>query len=602
MVESNQKKISNSSKGIFDRTISFIFSNDERKWLILLLIIGFILRFIAANNIEPNADEMVHGPHAIGIVDSGGVGRIWQSITWSYLTDLSYSIFGINLWSARFLSVLFGTFCILLVFLLTKELFKGKAALIASALFTFSSFSIIYTRIEMDIPAIFFILLASYLFIKQIKRNNSLSMLAALFLGVAALIKTLSLFFLPVFVLYYLSLNKNYNSEKAWYSLIKFGIIIALLFSPIIIHNVLWYNNTGMVDAYLSQYFDIAKSREVYSGIQGINDGFKFQEVIPGILEASSFFKIDFLNFLLGILFLLFFTIKKNRFSGFFILFQAIPFFLITVTNRLPTHYAIFSPVFCIYLAAGLVYISDLISKKYSFKSGKIAIVLTCILILLSIMSFWPYIKDQTSVSSTREYVTNAIDTKDIVIVDARIYRGRAMWMFADTHYIEASYFGQLFDLNNKVDISQRYPTNLYFVECASDDCGWGTIASQPELNASMEELTSMFKDRSQEMISLPCGGQPELSSKNKCITVYKSQILFSPLLYEAIDSGHTFFFYPLRYTPRDQVIDYYKTSTFFGNIFYLLAKAIIWLSIILSIAAIFYTLYLIKKHNPREE
>ena len=44
-----------------NKFVDFIFSKNNIKYLIILFILGFILRSIAAVNIAPNADEMVHG-------------------------------------------------------------------------------------------------------------------------------------------------------------------------------------------------------------------------------------------------------------------------------------------------------------------------------------------------------------------------------------------------------------------------------------------------------------------------------------------------------------------------------------------------------------
>ena len=88
------KKGTNFLNKIIDKSIDFIFSEDSRKYLLLILILGVILRFIAALNVAPIADEMVHGPHAIGIIGSNAINHQNQAPIWFYLTDLSYKIFG----------------------------------------------------------------------------------------------------------------------------------------------------------------------------------------------------------------------------------------------------------------------------------------------------------------------------------------------------------------------------------------------------------------------------------------------------------------------------------------------------------------------------
>ena len=46
--ESERKK----KQTLLDKSIDFIFSNDERKWLIPIFVLGVILRFIVARNIS----------------------------------------------------------------------------------------------------------------------------------------------------------------------------------------------------------------------------------------------------------------------------------------------------------------------------------------------------------------------------------------------------------------------------------------------------------------------------------------------------------------------------------------------------------------------
>ena len=90
-----------------DKVIDFIFSKDERKLLLLIFIFGLILRFIVTSNITPVADEMVHGVHAIGASKLAPLSTLTQGPIWFYLTDYAYRIFGVHLFTARFLSLLF---------------------------------------------------------------------------------------------------------------------------------------------------------------------------------------------------------------------------------------------------------------------------------------------------------------------------------------------------------------------------------------------------------------------------------------------------------------------------------------------------------------
>ena len=76
----------NKKPSFIDKLVDFVFSDDKRKWLILIFLLGAILRFIVARNISALGDEMVHGPHAIGFLHSGLISTILHSSLWFYLT------------------------------------------------------------------------------------------------------------------------------------------------------------------------------------------------------------------------------------------------------------------------------------------------------------------------------------------------------------------------------------------------------------------------------------------------------------------------------------------------------------------------------------
>ena len=120
--ESERKK----KQTLLDKSIDFIFSNDERKWLIPIFVLGVILRFIVARNISMLGDEAVHGPHAIGFLHSGLISTFAHSPTWFYLTDIFMRILGVTMFSTRFLSFFYGSLTILVVYILTPRIFSKK--------------------------------------------------------------------------------------------------------------------------------------------------------------------------------------------------------------------------------------------------------------------------------------------------------------------------------------------------------------------------------------------------------------------------------------------------------------------------------------------
>src|SRR3989344_3278747 len=235
-----------SRRSLLDKSIDFLFAPGMIKYLLIAFILGTILRFIVASNVSVLADEMLHGPHAMNIISSGVINLQNQSPAWFYLTDIAYKLFGVNAIGGRFLSFFFGSLTILVIYLIGKELYNKKVAVISSILLAFSAFTIRYTLMEMDLAMIFFILFGFYFFVKKIREKNEISYLAIVCLSVAVLIKAIAIPFLASFVLYIIYLSSKRTDRKIFLKkntkriLISAGIIL-LVISPVLAYNIILY-------------------------------------------------------------------------------------------------------------------------------------------------------------------------------------------------------------------------------------------------------------------------------------------------------------------------------------------------------------------------
>ena len=173
-----------------------------------LTAIGFYLRF---NNLADRSfwfDEAVTSYAAIGLLEHGapilpsGI-EYTRALLNSYLIALSFNIFGVSEFSARIVSVIFGTLTIPLVYLLGKELGK-RTGIIATFLITISVFEIaVAQEARMYAQFQFFYLLTAYLFYISLKKNNSkLLLLSGISFILAWYSHVLSLLFIPVAVTY----------------------------------------------------------------------------------------------------------------------------------------------------------------------------------------------------------------------------------------------------------------------------------------------------------------------------------------------------------------------------------------------------------------
>jgi len=577
---------------IINKFVDFIFSKNNLKYLILLFIIGFILRVIVANNISPNADEMLHAPHAINFINSGKLQIMDQDPIWFFLTDLSYKIFGISMFSARFLSVLFGSLSILILYLIVKLLYNKKIALISSVLITFSSFHILMSLAEMDVTMIFFVLLSLYFFIKHLKENeNKDFILSTIFLGISILVKQISIMFIPALIIYYIYHKIKLKEKIDYKKILIFVLILFIISVPVLTFNYLLYKDKKLVDLQFSRFLGIAK--ETYKPIEATIQPFKLDVLFsgndPGIIKGGLFFwQFDKLILILGILgFLISIIIKRDFWFLMFLCFL-FPFIFLSGTSLLEYHFIFGIPILAIFGALFIDFISNKLSK-FKINSN---LIISILLIFIIIFNFYFLIErnifSKGEVTKMMEYNKN-IEKDSLVIVDSRIYRGRIVWMFNDQHFLESSYFP---DFLNNIKNLEGEPKQIktYFVECTTDDCGWGTISNQQGFNTSMEQIVDFFKKNSNHLKTI------STRDNEHYFDIYSKEFLLKDSVLDLADSTHEWFYYPLRYNKES--FDDYKTKNLFDKILDLLAHFILYIEVLFSLLTVIFLIYLVFKEE----
>ncbi|MBX4212079.1 glycosyltransferase family 39 protein [Candidatus Pacearchaeota archaeon] len=601
MAEEQKKETSNYLNSFID----FIFSDDERRWLILIFIFGFILRFIAVMNNSPVADEMVHGSHALGISTLRPLSTITQGPIWFYLTDISYRIFGVHLWSGRGLSLLFGSFSILLVYLVSHLFFDKKVSLVAAFLFAISPFQIMWARIYMDESLLFFILLATYLFLRDYRTKGYITPLSALFLGIGILIKIISGVFIIVFSLFVLiNIYNNRKDNKLFKKSIKnavyFFIIILISLIPLLAYNYFLYKSKGILDLPFAMYLGV--NTQVYQG-SGLAHGSGFPiGQLPGNLKVilfDYFIKDELILFILFILGLIIFIreIKKNAFEKAFIL-TLFGFSLIAIAASilLNTHYTYFVAIFAM-IGAPVI---PLIARKISARHVKNTVIVILIAIaIFNIYHMWDVLSSKSATEKLRDFAISNIKDTDLVIVDSRIYRGNTAWMFNDKAYLDASILSSAIQYLNSLN-GTAASVHTYFVECAIDDCGWGNIKDSPDVNSSMEMLVDTFKNLSKNSFAIKGGGKDSQeydSSKLDQYIVYDTYVALNPQIIYLAQQNHNFFFYEIpRNKNPEKAFDYYIVDGASGDLLNFIAYTVLYLLIALAALSPIYVIYILYK------
>lgn len=552
-----------SRKGIIDNLINFIF-RKRNLYLILIVLLGLVLRIMLAANAEPLADEMNVALRSIDAHKSGTMNSIDQSHSFYFLNEIAYKLFGgVNLFTARFASVFFGILSILLIYLIVMKLYKNeKAAIISAFLVAISGFQIRYSLAEMDITMAFFALLSSYIFLIAIyDRKDKMYYLSALFLALAIAIKTFAIVWALsyiAFYLYYCSRNKEYKKEylsKKGLKIVIICIFIVVIFLlPTIIANYLLYKDKGIVDLQVARFLNINK--DIYKGLGGIDSPFMLSQIVTGMKAGfSAFWRFDALISILALLGFVI-TFKKYKDANIFLFFWFIFVFLfIAGTAWLDTHFVFNTLIFSVFASLFLVEIDSKVMEKMKFK--KFLTIALIILLIFNLFVLSPYLTSKTAISKMRSFAVESIGSDNLVIVDQRVYRGRTAFMFNDKAYVESENINMILS-----QLDEKYPgmkkaIKTYFVECIPDDCGWGTIAAQPGLNQSVENMVIFFENNSQRESIIYGGGSPGEKSGIPYFRVYETTLNINPFIIDAVKQTHSHYFYPVGW--EGEVYDRYS-------------------------------------------
>lgn len=156
--------------------------------LVLILLIGGFLRTYHLDSAPPGLypDEAINANQ--GLEEAGKLfypdnhGREGLFIN---LLAVSFKLFGVSVVSARLVPAIFGTLTILGIYLLSKELFNERVALLSAFLFSLSFWHINFSRILFRaILAPFCLTYAFYFFFRGNRKKNILSLvIAGLFYG-----------------------------------------------------------------------------------------------------------------------------------------------------------------------------------------------------------------------------------------------------------------------------------------------------------------------------------------------------------------------------------------------------------------------------------
>lgn len=625
------------SEDIISKAIDKIFAMKRSTvYLILIFILGFILRLIAAIDIKVWADDMNTAVAAINFFSSGKLVLYNQSSgLWFVFTDLMYKIFGMTQLGSRFAALLFGSFSILVIYLLSREFFNKRVSLIAAFLLAVSPFCIANTLAEIDVMAMFFVLLSMLLFIKALKTNKlSGFALSGVFIGLSIYTKVYPLLFMPSMLLYFVYCSKK-SKEKilSKINLKKISVFLAIAFIfaiPALVHNYLLYQDKGFLDLQFTRTLGLGKnvSSQYYSwdyqftaknDWKGLILGTEYSKT-PTLIVAINFFRFSnplvFYFGIIGIISILLF--RKENYNYLFFFLSGIVFILPFMASimLLPKHY-LFLELFLIPIAAFAINsANNNLTAKLKKDTTKPLIIALLIIFLIflglpPIQHFYDSnypIYGKSAMSQMIEFKNANIPQNSLIIGDSRIYKGRINWAFQGRPFLEGSNFIQLLNTQDQIPGS-TIQADVYYFECVIDDCGWGGDQVKGEFNDSMESLTDFFKQNGKllKTISEPSREKPYfplISEKNKIenIKVYSAKMQIKDSIVDFANQPKEGVLNSIGYLPIEKQFDYYETSGFLDKLLDKLAHLIRFISLLLAFLSLLYPIYLLKNKNKISE
>jgi hypothetical protein len=264
----------------------------------------------------------------------------------------------------------------------------------------------------------------------------------------------------------------------------------------------------------------------------------------------------------------------------------------------LQKHFVFIPFIFSIYSGYGFSTVYNKINKKGII--FMLLFLLAAIMIInLGAQSVSPQnYFSKSAESSLKSFINKNVENDGLIVFDPRIYTSQYFWLGTPHHLLNFHQFIEFYNYNQNLSNEYKTLTKVYVVECAKDDCGWGTIKDQPDFNATTENILAALTQNSKFLVSINYSsyGGNELFEKKTSVNKYNAYSMtveLSPQLVGQTDYLNSFYFAPYLYKNIDNYVYKTKLESGFDKLLNLISLLIIYLAILLSVLSIFLVYYL---------
>ena len=343
---------------------------NKKYLLISILIIAAILRFWGLQNGDPRGDEVFYGFRAIGPMDFDNAPAQptplellspntswWIGLSFHdppplvfWIQHLFINVFGESVFAFRLPSAILGVASVYLLYLVGSLLFSRRVGLFSAALFAVTVNNVFISRVGLqESYVIFFTLLAVYFFLMALQRDKYL-IWTGVALGLAFLTKYTTFVLIPIFLTYLLLFKRDYfRNAKLWFG----ALAVILIFSPIIIYNLMLYKSVGHFDFQFS--YVLGQDPEVWKSAPGKEEvgslSDRTRNFIPALISSNSWLFLALFGFSIPF-------IRKNK-----ILLISIIFLILWIILFIgPT--VRFLTILAPFMALNIAFLFDILPKK----------------------------------------------------------------------------------------------------------------------------------------------------------------------------------------------------------------------------------------------
>jgi outer membrane protein assembly factor BamB len=284
-VSSNRSRQQNEELTLVSgQTHSWFSLHSDAVFILVIIAFSIIFWVNLGNGHLWAADEQTYSQWAFHMVKYGDYINPWafgESSFWvakpplyMWLMSFAYQVFGVNNFSSRLWSPIFGALSLILVFYLGKKLYNSYVGFVSAVVLgTFTTFYAFATHAMTDIVFVFFATASLYfLFLSgKTEKTNRYLVLSGLFFGLALMTKQIEALIIPLIAITYLVVTRKSVRFLVTKQFARFWAIGSIVLAPWLIYMILSFGQ-----GFWQSYFIYSVVTRTISPIEGNSGGYLF--------------------------------------------------------------------------------------------------------------------------------------------------------------------------------------------------------------------------------------------------------------------------------------------------------------------------------------